>query len=91
MLASPFDRRLVYLTGKAPGFMLLVQQILIDKQRIELVSDEGGIPLHLDLYKVFGSGKANITSNRTLKQAIRSVLVPALDRFFDQPEIFRAL
>jgi hypothetical protein len=187
MLATPFDRRLIYLTGEAPGFMSLVQPIPIDKQGIELVSDEGGVPLHLDLYKqhrniglfattragksvlvagmlvpalaqdipviimdfppsdaastfkdftnyvggayfdigkeannlleipdlssfnekeraermvdykeflatalmimVFGSGEANTTSDRMLKQAIRSVLVPALDRFFDRPEI----
>ncbi len=187
MLATPFDRRLIYLTGEAPGFMSLVQPIPVDKQGVELISDEGGVPLHLDLYKqhrniglfattragksvlvagmlvpalaqdipviimdfppsdaastfkdftnyvggayfdigkeannlleipdlsafdekqrtermvdykeflatalmimVFGGGEAQTTTDRMLKQAIRSVLVPALDRFFDRPEI----
>jgi hypothetical protein len=187
MLSTPFDRRLIYLTGEAPGFMSLVQPVPIDKQGLELVSDEGGVPLHLDLYKqhrniglfattragksvlvagmlvpalaqdipviimdfppsdaastfkdftnyvggayfdigkesnnllelpdlsafsekeraermvdykeflatalmmmVFGAGEAQTTSDRMLKQAIRSVLVPAIDRFFEQPEI----
>jgi hypothetical protein len=190
MLAAPFDRRLVYLTGEAPGFMSLVQPVPIDKQGLELVSDEGGVPLHLDLYQqhrnialfattragksvlvagmlvpalaqdmpviimdfppsdaastfkdftnyvggayfdigkesnnlleipdlsafsekerqermvdykefvatalmmmVFGAGEAQTTADRMLKQAIRSVLVPAIDRFFDRPEILAA-
>jgi hypothetical protein len=187
MLATPFDRRLIYLTGEAPGFMSLVQPIPVDKQGLELISDEGGVPLHLDLYQqhrniglfattragksvlvagmlvpalaqnmpviimdfppsdaastfkdftsyvggayfdigkeannlleipdlsafspkeraermvdykeflatalmimVFGAGDAQTTSDRLLKQAMRSVLVPAIDRFFDQDEI----
>jgi hypothetical protein len=187
MLATPFDRRLVYLSGEAPAFMSMVQPSPIDKQGLELITDEGGVPLHLDLYSqhrniglfattragksvlvagmlvpalaknipviimdfppsdaastfkdltnyiggayfdigkeannllelpdlssfsvkereermvdykeflgtalmmmVFGSGEAQTTSDRMLKQAMRSVLVPALDRFFERPEI----
>jgi hypothetical protein len=49
MLAAPFDRRLIYLTGEAPAFMSLVQPSSIDRQGLELISDEGGVPLHLDL------------------------------------------
>jgi hypothetical protein len=36
---------------------------------------------------VFGSGEAQTTSDRMLKQAIRSVLEPAIDRFFNKPDI----
>jgi hypothetical protein len=187
MLSTPFDRRLVYLTGEAPAFMSVVQPVPIDKQGLELVTDEGGVPLHLDLYQqhrnialfattragksvmvsgmlvpalaqdipviimdfppsdaastfkdftnyvggayfdigkesnnlfeipdlgsftaqeqkerlvdykeflatalmmmVFGSGEAQTTADRMLKQAIRSVLVPAIDRFLEKAEI----
>jgi hypothetical protein len=187
MLSTPFDRRLIYLTGEAPAFMSLVQPVPIDKKGLELVSDEGGVPLHLDLYSqhrnialfattragksvmvagmlvpalaqdipviimdfppsdtastfkdftnyvggayfdigkeannlleipdlsafnakdreermvdykeflataimmmVFGSGTAQTTADRMLKQAMRSVIVPTIDRFFEQPEI----
>jgi hypothetical protein len=187
MLATPFDRRLIYLTGEAPGFMSLVQPSPMDRRGLELITDEGGVPLHLDLYQqhrniglfattragksvlvagmlvpalaqdipviimdfppsdaastfrdftgyvggayfdigkesnnlleipdlsafnpkeraermvdykeflatalmimVFGSGEAQTTADRMLKQAIRSVLVPAIDRFFEEPEI----
>jgi hypothetical protein len=187
MLATPFDRRLIYLTGEAPAFMSLVQPVPIDKNGLELVSDEGGVPVHLDLYQqhrnialfattragksvmvagmlvpalaqgipviimdfppsdtastfkdftnyvggayfdigkeannlleipdlsafsakereermvdykeflatalmmmVFGAGEAQTTADRMLKQAIRSVLVPAIDQFFGQDDI----
>jgi hypothetical protein len=187
MLSTPFDRRLIYLSGEAPAFMSMVQPLPIDKEGLELVSDEGGVPLHLDLYSqhrnialfattragksvlvagmlvpalaqdipviimdfppsdaastfkdftnyvggayfdigkesnnllempdlsafspqvreermtdykeflatalmmmVFGSGEAQTTSDRMLKQAIRSVLEPAIDRFFNKPDI----
>jgi hypothetical protein len=50
MLSTPFDRRLVYLSGKAPAFMSMVQPLPIDKEGLKLVSDKGGVPLHLDLY-----------------------------------------
>jgi hypothetical protein len=190
MLAMPFDRRLIYLTGEAPAFMSVVQPVPIDKQGLELVTDEGGVPLHLDLYSqhrnialfattragksvmvagmlvpalaqdipviimdfppsdaastfkdftnyvggayfdigkesnnlleipdlsafdakereermvdykeflatalmmmVFGSGEAQTTADRMLKQAIRSVMVPAIDRFFEREEVLEA-
>lgn len=50
MLVTPFARRLIYLTGEAPGFMSLVRPRPVGKEGLELVSDEGGVPLFLDLY-----------------------------------------
>lgn len=187
MLSTPFDRRLIYLSGEAPAFMSVVQPSPIDRQGLELVTDEGGVPIHVDLYNqhrnvalfattragksvlvagmlvpalaqnipviimdfppsdaastfrdftqyvggayfdigkesnnlfelpdltkfteseqrerlsdykeflatalmmmVFGAGEAQTTADRMLKQTIRSVLVPAIDRFFGQEEI----
>jgi hypothetical protein len=40
MLASPFDRRLGYLSGEAPAFMSLVQPSLIDKQGLESMAQD---------------------------------------------------
>ncbi|MBW4444460.1 MAG: hypothetical protein KME10_25210 [Plectolyngbya sp. WJT66-NPBG17] len=187
LLVTPFDRRLIYLTGEAPGFMSLVQPCPVDKVGLELIADEGGVPIHLDLYQqhrnialfattragksvmvsgmllhalaqgipvivmdfppsdaastfrdftsyiggayfdigkeannllelpdlsafdpkereermvdykeflasalmimCFGSGEAQTTADRMLKQAMRAVLVPAIDAFFNEPEI----
>jgi hypothetical protein len=189
LLSRPFDRRLVYLSGEAPGFMSLVQPSPVDKQGLELVTDEGGVPIFLDLYSqhrnlalfattragksvmvaeilaqglarglptvvmdfppsdaastfkdftsyvggayfdigkecnnlleipdlssfnakereermtdfkdfvasalmimVFGAGEPTTTADRMLKQAIRAVLVPAIDRFFEDADILR--
>jgi hypothetical protein len=187
LLSTPFDRRLTYLSGEAPGFMSLVQSSPVDKQGLELVTDEGGVPLFLDVYSqhrnlalfattragksvlvagilsqglargvptivmdfppsdaastfkdfthyvggayfdigkesnnllevpdlssfdpkdreermvdfkdfvgsalmimVFGAGDATTTADRMLKQAIRAVLIPAIDNFFDDPQM----
>lgn len=50
LLAKPFDRRLVYLNGEVPAFMSLVQPCPVDLEGLELISDEGGVPIHIDLY-----------------------------------------
>ncbi len=50
LLAKPFDRRLIYLNGEVPAFMSLVQPCPVDREGLELISDEGGVPIHIDLY-----------------------------------------
>jgi hypothetical protein len=71
MLIRPFNRRLCYLTGEAPGFMSLVLPQAADEDGFELISDEGGVPLYIDLFNqhrhlaVFGttrSGKSVMIS-----------------------------
>jgi hypothetical protein len=48
LLAKPFNRRLLFLTGEAPGMMPLVCPNSIDRGGFELVSEEGGVPLFIN-------------------------------------------
>jgi hypothetical protein len=58
-----------------------------EKQRAERMVDYKEFLATAMMIMVFGGGEAQTTTDRMLKQAIRSVLVPALDRFFEKPEI----
>jgi hypothetical protein len=78
MLSTPFDRRLIYLTGEAPAFMSLVQPVPIDKKGLELVSDEGGVPLHLDLYSQHRNIALFATTRAGKSVMVAGMLVPAL-------------
>jgi hypothetical protein len=78
MLSAPFDRRLVYLTGEAPAFMSVVQPIPIDKQGLELVTDEGGVPLHLDLYQQHRNIALFATTRAGKSVMVSGMLIPAL-------------
>lgn len=80
LLTKPFNRRLPYFTNEAPGFMSLVTTSTGDKTGFELITEEGGTPVHIDLYKshtnlaVFGatrSGKSVL---------VAAILVPALSQ-----------
>ena len=51
LLAKPFNRRMVYLSKEAPGFMPLIRPRDVDPSGFELISEEGGVPLYLDLFK----------------------------------------
>ncbi|KAM3095551.1 hypothetical protein ACKFKG_13135 [Phormidesmis sp. 146-35] len=88
LLATPFDRRLIYLSGEAPGFMSLVQPCPVDKQGLELVSDEGGVPVHIDLYgqhrniALFATtraGKSVMVSGMLLHALARGIPVIVMD------------
>ncbi|MEO0376228.1 MAG: hypothetical protein AAF329_16725 [Cyanobacteria bacterium P01_A01_bin.17] len=50
LMASPFNRRQLYLTGEVPGLMPLVLTQPCDAQGFELIAEEGGSPIHLDLF-----------------------------------------
>jgi hypothetical protein len=78
MLATPFDRRLIYLTGEAPAFMSLVQPTPVDRQGIELISDEGGVPIHLDLYQQHRNIALFATTRAGKSVMVAGMLVPAL-------------
>jgi hypothetical protein len=49
-MASPFKRRQLYLTGEVPGLMPLVLTQPCDRKGFELIAEEGGSPIHLDLF-----------------------------------------
>ncbi len=50
LMAVPFDRRLTYLNGEAPGLMPLVKNRSFDRKGFELIAAEGGTPMYIDLY-----------------------------------------
>ncbi|MEO0491230.1 MAG: hypothetical protein AAFZ49_17010, partial [Cyanobacteria bacterium J06659_2] len=50
LMASPFKRRQLYLTGEVPGLMPLVLTQPCDSKGFELIAEEGGTPIHLDLF-----------------------------------------
>ncbi|WYL94696.1 MAG: hypothetical protein HEQ35_13300 [Gloeotrichia echinulata IR180] len=50
LLVRPFNRRQLYLTSEVPGLMPLVITKKGDNQGFELIAEEGGTPVHLDLF-----------------------------------------
>jgi len=50
LLTAPFNRRQVYLSGEAPGLMPLVRTRSGDDSGFELIAEEGGTPIFLDLF-----------------------------------------
>lgn len=50
LLATPFNRRQLYLTGEVPGLLPLLCTRGGDRKGFELIAEEGGSPVHLDLF-----------------------------------------
>jgi hypothetical protein len=50
LMTAPFYRRLVYLSNEAPGLMPIVRTKAGDDSGLELIAEEGGTPVFLDLY-----------------------------------------
>ncbi len=50
LLTAPFNRRLPYLSSEAPGFMPLVRTRSGDNCGFELIAEEGGTPVFLNLF-----------------------------------------
>ncbi|UFP93362.1 hypothetical protein [Gloeobacter morelensis] len=93
LLVAPFDRRLELLDEEAPGFLPLVRLIGIDREGVELLSEEGQTPLWLDLYRrhrnlaLFGttrSGKSVLLEALMRHALARRVPVVAMD--FPKPD-----
>ncbi|HEY9610241.1 MAG TPA: hypothetical protein V6C93_12825, partial [Allocoleopsis sp.] len=51
LLTTPFNRRQTYLSGEAPGLMPLVRTRSGDDSGFELIAEEGGTPVFLDLFR----------------------------------------
>ncbi|MGD2184385.1 hypothetical protein [Lusitaniella coriacea] len=73
LLAKPFHRRSIYLSSEAPGLMPLVRARSGDKGGFELIAEEGGTPVFLDLYE----GHKNIGLFGTTRSG-KSVLAAGL-------------
>ena len=83
------NRRLVYLTKELPGLIPLITTFSPDKNGLELIGEDGGTPIHLDVFRaegrhygVFGttrSGKSVLVSGILTQALARNVPVVALD------------
>ncbi|BDA76039.1 hypothetical protein CAL7716_102050 (plasmid) [Calothrix sp. PCC 7716] len=78
LLTKPFNRRLPYFSSEIPGIAPLICTSTGDKQGFELIAEEGGTPVHLDLYTqhknlvIFGTTRAGKSV------LVAGVLTPAL-------------
>ena len=83
------NRRLVYLSKELPGLIPLVTTLSPDKDGLELIGEDGGTPIHINLFRsegkhlgVFGttrSGKSVLVSGILTHALARNVPVVALD------------
>ncbi|MEG3437883.1 DUF87 domain-containing protein [Pannus brasiliensis CCIBt3594] len=83
------NRRLVYLSKELPGLIPLVTTLSPDRDGLELLAEDGGTPIHIDLFRsegkhlgVFGttrSGKSVLVSGILTHALARNVPVVALD------------
>lgn len=88
LLTKPFNRRLPYFSSEAPGLMPLIRTATGDRSGFELIAEEGGTPVHLDLYNshknlaVFGatrSGKSVLVAGILTPAIAKGIPVVALD------------
>ena len=93
LLTKPFNRRLVYFSSEVPGITPLVCTSTGDKKGFELIAEEGGTPVHLNLYNqhknlaVFGTtraGKSVLVAGLLTPALAQGVPVIALD--FPKPD-----
>lgn len=80
MLAKPFNRRLLFLTGEAPGLMPLVCPSPIDRSGFELISEEGGVPLFINAFEQHRNMALFATTRAGKSVLISGVLTNALAR-----------
>lgn len=93
LLVRPFNRRITYFSGEAPGFMSLVCPRECDRSGFELLTEEGGVPLFLDLFGqhrnlgVFATtraGKSVLVSGILTQALAQRMPIVALD--FPKPD-----
>ncbi|MGH1396116.1 MAG: hypothetical protein ACRAVC_19110 [Trichormus sp.] len=93
LLVKPFNRRQLYLTSEVPGLMPLVVTKAGDKKGFELIAEEGGTPIHLDLFHqhknlaLFATtraGKSVLVSGILTQALAHGIPVVALD--FPKPD-----
>ncbi|GAX35296.1 hypothetical protein [Nodularia sp. NIES-3585] len=93
LLVKPFNRRQLYLTSEVPGLMPLVLTKAGDSHGFELIAEEGGTPIHLDLFNqhknlaLFATtraGKSVLVSGILTQALAHGIPVVALD--FPKPD-----
>ena len=93
LLSKPFNRRHLYLTSEVPGLMPLVLTRKGDNRGFELIAQEGGTPLHIDLFNrhknlaLFATtraGKSVLVSGILTQALAHGIPVVAMD--FPKPD-----
>jgi hypothetical protein len=93
LLTKPFNRRQLYLTNEVPGLIPLSITKGGDNQGFELIAEEGGTPIHLDLFNqhknlaLFATtraGKSVLVSGILTQALAYGIPVVALD--FPKPD-----
>lgn len=93
LLAKPFNRRLPYFSNEVPGLMPMIRTATGDRQGFELIAEEGGTPVFIDLYNshkslgVFGTtraGKSVLVAGILARALAQNIPVVALD--FPKPD-----
>ncbi|NJO94061.1 MAG: hypothetical protein HC820_06335, partial [Hydrococcus sp. RM1_1_31] len=93
LLASPFiGRRQLYLSGEVPGFLPVVKTHSRDSEGLELIGEDGGTPIFIDLFNtgndkhrhlgVFGttrSGKSVLVGGILTQALARKIPIVAID------------
>ncbi|NES22293.1 MAG: DUF87 domain-containing protein, partial [Symploca sp. SIO3E6] len=88
LLETPFNRCQKYLTSEVPGVIPLVMTKAIDSQGLELIADEGGTPIHLDLFNQYknlailgtnGAGKSVLVCGILTQALALGIPIVALD------------
>jgi hypothetical protein len=78
LLSTPFNRRQLYLSSEVPGLMPLVRTKPTDKMGLELISQEGGNPVYLDLYNQHQNIGFFSTSRGGKSTLVGGVIIQAL-------------
>ena len=90
---TPFNRRLMYLTGEAPAFMSMVRPRELDRSGLELLSEEGGVPIlintfdqhrNVGLFATTRAGKSVLVSAGLTQALANQMPIVALD--FPKPD-----
>jgi hypothetical protein len=93
LLCKPFHRRSIYLSSEAPGLIPLVKTRTCDRSGFELIGEDGGTPIHIDLYSqhknlgIFGttrSGKSVLVAGILVQALARGIPISAID--FPRPD-----
>lgn len=79
-LTKPFDRRQTYLTSEVPGLTPLVCTRTIDKEGLELLAEDGGTPVFLDLFTQHKNLGIFATTRAGKSVLVSGILTQALAR-----------
>ncbi|MEN8445740.1 MAG: hypothetical protein ABG776_12085, partial [Cyanobacteria bacterium J06555_13] len=82
LMAKPFDRRQLYLTSEVPGLMPLMTTQPCDRKGFEIVADEGGSPIHLDLFSQHRNLGLFATTRAGKSVLVSGILTQALAQQF---------